>query len=318
VPAAPLPAVYRRRRLTALAVAAAGIAGVAWAVTGLVGGGNALRSDSDAAGGPARVAPPELPRGGRRIFPRYRVVGFYGAPQAAELGALGIGSPDQAARRLARQARGYERKTRPVLPALELIAVLATAHGGQDGMHRRRQTDRVIRRYLRAARRHKALLVLDIQPGRADFFTEVVRLRKWLDEPDVGLALDPEWRVGPGEVPGKLIGSVSSREVNAVSAWLAQLARRKRLPEKLFLVHKFTDNMIRDAGRLKRRPGLAMAINVDGFGSRTVKVAKYQAFVRGATRFRRGLKLFYHEDSGLMKPAQVMRLWPRPDVVVYE
>jgi hypothetical protein len=276
-------------------------------------------SNSDASGGAARGAPPpELPRGGRQIFPRYRVVGFYGAPQARELGALGIGSPDQAARRLARQARGYARKTRPVLPALELITVIANAHGGQDGLYRRRQTDRVIRRYLRAARRHDALLLLDIQPGRSDFFTEAVRLRKWLDEPDVGLALDPEWRVGPGEVPGQLIGSVSAREVNAVSAWLAQLVRRKNLPEKLFLVHKFTDNMIRDSGRLKPRPGLAMAINADGFGSQTVKVAKYKAFVRGAKRFRRGLKLFYREDSGLMKPAQVMRLWPRPDIVVYE
>ena len=56
----------------------------------------------------------------------------------------------------------------------------------------------MIRRYLKAARKAKALLMLDIQPGRSDFFTETTRLRKWLKEPDVGLALDPEWRMGPG------------------------------------------------------------------------------------------------------------------------
>jgi hypothetical protein len=47
------------------------------------------------------------------------------------------------------------------------------------------------------------LLVLDIQPGRSDFFTETIRLERWLREPDVGLAIDPEWRVTSSEVPGR-------------------------------------------------------------------------------------------------------------------
>ena len=50
--------------------------------------------------------PPELPRGGRSVLPEHRVVGFYGAPQATELGALGIGTPDQAARAAASARRG--------------------------------------------------------------------------------------------------------------------------------------------------------------------------------------------------------------------
>ena len=133
---------------------------------------------------------------------------FYGAPQSDELGALGIGTPDRAARRLREQAAAYERPRRPVLPALELIAVIANADPGEDGMYRTRQPAAVIDRYLRAARRHDMLLLLDIQPGRAEFITEAIRLERWLREPDVGLALDPEWRVGPGEVPGQVIGSV--------------------------------------------------------------------------------------------------------------
>lgn len=310
--------VYRRRRLTAVAVVAASVAGVGFAVSALTGGDGAVRSQAGQDGSSRAAPPPELPRGGRRLLPDFRIVAYYGAPQSRELGALGIGSPERATRRLVRQARPYARKSRPVMPALELIAVIANAHPGRDGLYRRRQTNKVIRRYLRAARRHKALLVLDVQPGRADFFTEVTRLRRWLDEPDVGLALDPEWRVGPGEVPGQLIGSVSAREVNAVSAWLAQRVQRKRLPEKLFLIHKFTDGMIRDSFRLKPRRGLAMVVNVDGFGTQVVKAAKYRTFVRGAPKFQRGLKLFYKEDSGLMKPWQVMRLSPRPDVIVYE
>ena len=164
--------------------------------------------------------PTELPLGGRQIFPRYRVVAYYGAPQAHALGALGIGSPDHAARRLAQQAKPYAKQTRPVMLALELLADVANRDPGTDGRYRTRQPASIIRRYLAAARRAKALLVLDIQPGHADFLAETRHLDRWLREPDVGLALDPEWHT-PGAVPGTQIGSVEAEDVNAVAAHLA-------------------------------------------------------------------------------------------------
>ena len=175
----------------------------------------------------------------------------------------------------------------------------------------------MIRRYLNAARRAKALLLLDIQPGRSDFFTETTRLEKWLKEPDVSLALDPEWRVREGEVPGQIIGHVDAREVNATSAWLSQLVQHNDLPEKLFVVHQFTDDMV-DESRLKPRPGLATVLNVDGFGNQAVKKAKYHDFTRQAPDFYHGFKLFYEEDTDMMRPKQVLRLRPRPVLVVYE
>ncbi len=258
----------------------------------------------------------ELPGGGRQIFPARRVVAFYGAPQDEELGVLGIGTPDRAAQKLERQARPYARPGRPVLPAFELIATVAANAPGDDGLYRTRQDDEVIRSYLRAARRAGALLVLDIQPGRADFLTEAQALERWLREPDVSLALDPEWRMEAGEVPGQTIGSVDAEEVNAVSAWLAGIVRRGDLPQKLLLVHRFTEDMVERPELLTRPRGIAMTLNVDGFGTSDQKVAKYRALV--PQRFRAGFKLFYREDTGLMTPRQVLGLRPRPDFVVYE
>jgi hypothetical protein len=200
---------------------------------------------------------------------------------------------------------------------MELIAVVAAGAAGEGGRYNLRQPDSVIRRYLKAARKAKALLLLDIQPGRSDFFTETTRLRKWLKQPDVGLALDPEWRMAAGQVPGQVIGRVGAREVNATTAWLAQLVKRYDLPQKLLLVHQFTDDMVPET-QLKRPDGLAYVLNVDGFGTQSLKVAKYHNFVRQAPQFRRGFKLFYQEDVKTMSPRQVMRLMPRPDVVVYE
>jgi hypothetical protein len=307
--------VYRRRRLVAAAIVAAALIAIVLASGALSGGGG--KPPARAQRTAPAAAPPTLPRGGRSILPGRRVVAYYGAPQSRELGALGIGTPDQAAARLSRQARGYARAGRPILPALELIAVIANAAPGADGAYRTRQTDAVIDRYLRAARRNRMLLLLDIQPGRSDFFSETAWLERWLREPDVGLALDPEWRVTAPQVPGRVIGHVAAREVNATSAWLAQLVARHDLPQKLFVVHQFTDAMVDDT-RLRRRAGLAMVLNADGFGTPSVKISKYTAFTRAARTFHQGLKLFYEEDVGLMSPARVLRLRPPPDVIVYE
>jgi hypothetical protein len=304
-----------RRRLAGLAGIVAFLVLIGVVACAVSGGGSGPDRAADAE--PKAAPPPELPRGGREILPRYRVVAYYGAPQAAELGELGIGTPDSAVRRLKRQARAYERPSRAVMPVLELITAVAAAHPGEDGRYNMRQPDSVIRKYLRAARRAKALLVLDIQPGRSDFFTETTRLRKWLREPDVGLALDPEWRVTDGEVPGQVIGRVDSRELNATTAWLDQLTTRLRLPQKLLIVHQFTDDMV-DEQALKPRRSLAIVLNADGFGSAPVKISKYHAFTRQAPGFHQGFKLFYKEDVGLMSPRRVLRLRPAPDVIVYE
>jgi hypothetical protein len=187
------PYVYRRRRLAALGVLLGFVALVVIAVASL-GGGDRPVAQAARERRSTPPPPPQLPRGGREVLPRYRIVGYYGAPEDPQLGTLGIGTPDQAVRRLERQAAPYRAGGRPVMPVLELIAVVAAHDPGDGGRYSLRQPTSVIRRYLTAARRARALLVLDIQPGRSDFFTEVTRLRRWLRLPDVGLALDPEWR----------------------------------------------------------------------------------------------------------------------------
>jgi hypothetical protein len=309
--------VYRRRRATALAGLAVAVFLVMLAVRAC-GGEPAATSESAPLRAAAAPAPAELPRGGRRIFPHYRVVAFYGAPQSPRLGTLGIGTPRQAAARLRHVAHGYAKKTRPVLPALELISTIAAEHPGDDGMYRIHQPDAVIASYLRAARRLKALLVLDIQPGRGDFLSEAQRLERWLREPDVGIALDPEWHVGPGEIPGQTIGSVTAPEVNDVATFVSEIVRRHDLPEKLFVVHQFTAGMIKEKPAVLPLPGLAVTMNVDGFGDRPNKIAKYDQFTSEVTRFNDGFKLFYEEDTNLMGPGEVLALGPPPDLVVYE
>jgi hypothetical protein len=256
-------------------------------------------------------------------------VAYYGAPQHDELGALGIGTPDQAGRKLLPQAAAYKRPGRPVMPAFELIVTLAQADPGDDGMYRLRQTPEVIQRYLDAVRRIKGVLILDIQPGHANFVDEVRALGQWLIEPDVELALDPEWHVPVGVVPGKQIGSMDAATINQVSYYLARLRRLRNLPQKVLIVHQFTEGMVTNRDQVRNRPGVAIVHNVDGFGTPVLKQNVYDQLAYqppagealrlppGGGRFN-GFKLFYKEDTNLMGAPQALGLRPAPDVVVYE
>jgi hypothetical protein len=304
----------RNRRITLAAVLGLGAA-AALALLLLPGGGE---DGSEASGAEEERSRATLPGGGRSIFPERRVVAYYGAPQDRALGALGLGPPARVARRLARQARGYERPERPVLPAFELITTIVHADPGEDGDHSARQPGRIIGRYLRAARRNDMLLILDVQPGYAPFMREVRALRRWLKEPDVSLALDPEWSLEPPVLPGNEIGSTNAAVVNEVSAYLSRIVRTGDLPEKLLVVHRFTNDMIENEDALERHPGVALTVNVDGFGNRAAKRSKYREFTRGRRDRHHGFKLFYNEDSNMMRPRGVLSMRPQPELVVYE
>jgi hypothetical protein len=312
---------FRRRRRVALGVAGGVFLLLVLAVSSIGGGDEGASAD--------KAAAPELPDGGRVVLPRLRLVGYYGAPQDDELGALGVGTPEEAAKKLLAQAESYSQPDRPVMPVFELIATLAQADAGEDGMFRLRQPPEVINTYLSAVREIEGLLILDVQPGQSTFAEEVQVLEPWLSQPDVGLALDPEWNVPSGQVPGRVIGSTNAATINQVSYYLARLRHQKNLPQKVLIVHQFTEDMVVERDQVLDRPGVAIVHNIDGFGTADQKKHIYVQLVyhrgagtavrtpAGGGRFN-GFKLFHEEDTGLMTPAQTLGLEPAPDVVVYE
>jgi hypothetical protein len=321
-------ATTRSRRRWGLAVAAVALA-VAASTAGLVldrdprdearPGPAASPAAQPAATVPAATTttlppPPELPRGGRRLFPRYTVVGFYGMQG---LDVLGTGEPDAVAQRLLKVARPYARPGRPVMPMFELIATVAHPFPTPSGLYRTHQEDEVVQRYLKAVRRIDGVLVLDVQPGRDDFVASLRHWERYLRQPDVGIALDPEFAMGSRQVPGTHLGRTDAAAINRASAYVAAIVRRHRLPEKLFMIHQFHDSMMGDKKKVVIRPGLAMTWNADGFGVRSAKLDDYRSYTRDR-RFHPGLKLFYENDVDLMSPREVMRLKPAPRVINYQ
>jgi hypothetical protein len=246
------------------------------------------------------------------------VVAFYGAAGTPLLGVLGRGSPERAAAAIERQAAAYAAYGRRVQPAMELLATIAQRAAGDDGRYSRPVPSSEIARYLAAAHRHRMLLILDIQPGRGEFLPQVQRLAPFLTDPSVGIALDPEWKVGPDEVPGTVIGSATAAGINAVARFLHQLVVANNLPDKLLVVHEFTASMLPDRAAIERPAGVEVVLHADGFGTPRLKTGVYQQLALPAPPFHAGFKLFYTQDGQLMTPAQVMDLRPQPEVVTYQ
>jgi hypothetical protein len=313
---------------TALALTAAGVFGVAACSSGSGASGAPFPAVPQASVSPSAsptpsptptpTPPPTLPRGGRVLFPNYRVVAFYGGSDGPGLGVLGQGTPDQAAAAVERQGQLFAFAGRPIQPALELITTVALANPGPDGIYSSRGDPAAVQRYLTAARAHQELLVLDFQPGQGDFLTQIKRFEAFVRQPDVGVAIDPEWHMQPGQIPGQVFGSASAADVNAVSTYLQSLVTKYQLPQKLFVIHQFRQSMLPDRQLILARPGLATVFHADGNGVISDKVQVYNALAFPPPPFARGFKLFFTRDTPLMTPAQTMALTPQPDLVTYQ
>jgi hypothetical protein len=263
----------------------------------------------------------ELPRGGTEIFPEFRLFGYAGLPGSPGMGRLGIGDLDEKVIEL--QERGEEYAGgRPILPVLELIATVVHPTPGADGMFRTYIPESVIQDHLDAARRHDGILLLNIQPGRADFIDEVRHYEKWLVEPDVGVALDPEWAVSEGQIPGRVYGRTSAAELSEVAEYLSGLVEEHRLPEKVMVYHQVHPSVVRDEMEMEEFPGVVVIKSVDGIGAPADKVKTYNRVNETKPDFVvPGFKLFYEEDAVLgpiMTGDEVLELDPEPEYILFE
>ncbi len=263
----------------------------------------------------------ELPGGGQVAFPHRRLVALYGHPGTPSMGVLGEQPVGEAVERARAVAAEFEDGSGvPVVPAFEIITTVASSAPGPDGDYSAESSIEAIRPWVDAAREAGLYVLLDLQPGRTDFLTQAKQYADLLAEPHVGLALDPEWRLGPGQAHLERVGSVDVEEVNAVASWLADLTRARSLPQKVLVLHQFRPSMIRDRERLDTsRDELAVVIHADGNGAPADKLATWQRLTTDPPAgVHWAWKNFYDEDRPMFTPAQTLGLVPRPVLVTYQ
>ncbi len=263
----------------------------------------------------------QLPGGGQVLFPMHRLVALYGHPGTPSLGALGqqgLRASIARARMLASPYRALS--TVPVIPAFEIIATVAEASPGPDGDYSYETPVAALRPWVRRAAAAGMYVILDLQAGRASLLAQAKVYQPLLRLPDVGLALDPEWKLQPGQRPLRQIGSVSSSEVNSVIRWLAGLTARYRLPQKVLVLHQFRLSMIGNEQRLDTRFGdLAIVIHMDGQGTPADKEQTWAAVTGAAPAgVFFGWKNFFAKDHPMMSPRQTMARTPQPVMISYQ
>lgn len=243
---------------------------------------------------------------------------WYGNPRSTRMGALGEQTGAARVARFRAQADAYRAvSTTPVLMAYHLVAVVAQCTAGSDGLWRRRETRDVIQDLLAEARAHGFKLIVDIQVGRSTVASEVAALEPFLKEPDVYLALDPEFAMDGCEIPGREIGQMRAADINIALDTLERLIRAHHLPPKVLIVHQFRLDMLPDKSKVRASALVDTALVMDGFGTQSLKLASYRAVMRQPLPFA-GIKLFYQQDRNLFTPTQVLALKPAPSVVVYQ
>ena len=279
------------------------------------------------AGGPADRAsspptpPPERcqPAPGPDLLTETQIISYYGNPYTADMGILGELPPETLVKTLKEHAQLYDSLNGPrgVQAALHLVYATAQSHPGREGLYLLYVDEETLWEYIQLACEDDLLVFLDLQIGRSDVESEITKILPYLEQPHVHVALDPEFAMSQGEVPGESIGSLDAADVNAAQTFLQSALgglEAGDLPDKILIVHQFTGNMLTNSELIRDVPRVKLVVDMDGFGPSEIKRVKYGWYAAPAEHS--GIKLFFRQDVDLMSEQEVLEL--NPDVIIYQ
>jgi hypothetical protein len=266
--------------------------------------------------------PPPMPGA---ILPNKRIIAYYGNPLSKRMGVLGEYPKEQMLAMLDKEAANWAKAdpSHPVVPALHLIVTVAQGAPGKNGLYRLQMRDSMVNEVYSWIKAKGGIFFVDVQVGKSTVMAELPRLRPILENPDVHLALDPEFAMAPsGKVPGTKIGTLDARDINWAVNFLDEIARAKNLPPKILVVHRFTRPMVTNYRDIKFTPRVQIVMDMDGWGPPWLKFDSYRDYVKKEPVQFTGFKIFYHNDTkkgdALLTPAEVLRLNPRPLYIQYQ
>jgi hypothetical protein len=252
-------------------------------------------------------------------------VAYYGNPLSKKMGVLGEYPKDERLRMLDREVVRWAKAdpAHPVVPALHLIVTVAQGAPGRAGLYRLQMRDSMVNDVYSWIKSRNGLFFIDVQVGKSSVQAELPRLRPFLENPDVHLAIDPEFAMATsGKVPGTVIGTLDAADVNWAVNFLDEIAREKKLPPKILIVHRFTRKMVTNASKIRYTPHVQVVMDMDGWGPPWLKFDSYHDYVKAEPVQFTGFKLFYHNDTKkgdpLLTPAEVLRLTPKPLYIQYQ
>jgi hypothetical protein len=250
------------------------------------------------------------------ILPAKRIIAFYGNPLSKGMGILGAFEHEDMLRKLDAEVAAWNRidPATPVQPALHVIALVANAHPGANGLYRTRHDSAMIERVYGWAKSRDALLFIDLQVGRSTLQNELPWIEKFLVRPEVHLGIDPEFSMKNGGVPGQRVGTYDAADVNYASRFLANLVEKHGLPPKILVVHRFTPGGVTNTRKIVLDPRVQIVMHMDGFGAPWVKRDTYWRDIKREPVQFTGWKQFtrLRNDRPPTPRGEILRLWPVP------
>ncbi|QQO09417.1 hypothetical protein [Breznakiella homolactica] len=249
------------------------------------------------------------------------ILAFYGHPLSKRMGILGVYPIEELDKRLTALADEYREHNngRGIKKAFYIIYGTVWPEG-EIGILR----DSVLLSYIEYALEHDILVFIDHQIGKYDVIDSLRRMLPYLRFPNVHLALDPEWRT---QKPMEEIGSVTAAEVNEAQRVMEEYLIEHNLPgERMLVIHQFNWRMILNREQVRSNFDRVRIVHcADGFGSPDLKRHSYAYNARAANMPIKGFKLFYNSgipgagfDDPILSPREVLRLDPKPYIIMYQ
>ncbi len=283
-----------------------------------------LKNDFGTSSPPLWPVKAAYPKAGA-LLPFNRIIAFYGNFYSKGMGVLGE-YPEAV---MLDKLRGEVAKwnaadpATPAIPAIHYIVETAQLEAGKQGLYMARMPDSQIDIALKLAEKVNGIVFIDFQVSLSTLEKELPMYEEYLKKPNVHLGIDPEFSMKTGAKPGRVIGSFDAVDINYAINYLSKLVRENDLPPKILVVHRFTYDMVTNTERIKPTPEVQFVMDMDGWGGPEKKIGTYTHIVVPEPVQFTGFKLFYKNDlfppsSGMLTPAQLLKLTPQPIYIQYQ
>ena len=167
--------------------------------------------------------------------------------------------------------------------------------------------------------------VLFTKQAQKDIKAEFDRVKHFLFNPNVHLAIDPEFALTNEQEPNRQIGTIDAAIINEIQAEMNGIAQQIGV-NRVLILHQFKDTMITNKQNIINYPNVELVINGDGYGPPGPKMRNYLQYANEPGFEYGGFKMFTDQvdnrllyDVPFMLPIRVMTaLDPVPAIITFQ
>ena len=261
------------------------------------------------------------------------LIGYYGRPNTKSLGVLGQSNINTLVEKMRKKEEYFNEELEgkvDIQMAFHIIYGLATPDAGRRNTYMLRLSEKSLMRYINRAEKEGFRVIIDLQMGTNSTVEALNLVLKYLKYEHVHLALDPEFKIPKHRryPPGKFIGHIFAKDLNAAQDLINNYILENNLEKKDLIVHMFSRRMLRKKEEIKNYENVNLIYNIDGHGDPAVKIKIYNnLYTENEIKVAKsGFKVFYHADTHMMTPKQLLglepsrgrQLWTNPYYINYQ